>query len=65
MELIYLSLMTQRLKNTKNHLGRRRSTTALLSLKFEFMQNERMNASMDFFLTKTNKLWYRFKLTLE
>ncbi|KAG4963521.1 hypothetical protein JHK85_040976 [Glycine max] len=33
MELIYLSLMTQRLKNTKNQLGRRRrSTTEFHSL---------------------------------
>jgi len=57
--------MTQRLKSNRSKLGRRRRTPELHSLKMEFMQNERMNASMDFFLTKTNKLWYRFKLTLE
>jgi len=43
MELIYLSLMTK-LKNTKNQLGRRRSTAKLHSLKFEFVQNEGIKA---------------------
>ena len=48
MKLIYLSLMTQRLKNTRNKLGWRRSTTELHSLKFEFVQNERTKAPKDF-----------------
>ena len=49
MKLIYLSLMTQRLKNTKNQLGRRRSTNEILSLKFEFVQSKGIKAPKDFF----------------
>jgi len=52
MELIFLIFMTQRLENTKNQLGRRRSTIELHSLKFEFMQNEGIKAPKDFFSHK-------------
>ena len=44
MKLIYLSMMTQRLKNTKNKLGRRRNKDELHSLKFYFVQNEGIKA---------------------
>jgi len=52
MELIYLRLMTQRQNNTKNQLGRRRSTAELASLKFECMQNEGIRLQKSFFLSK-------------
>ena len=38
MELIYLSLMDQWLKNTRNKLGRRRKNTGLYSLNVELVQ---------------------------
>ena len=52
MKLIYPSLMTQRLKKTRNKLAIRRSTAELHSLMFEFVQNEGMKAPKDFFSHK-------------
>jgi len=39
-------------KNTRNKLGRRRSTIKLHSLKMELMQNKGMKAPIDFFSHK-------------
>ena len=52
MKIIYLSFMTQRLKNTKNQLGRRRNTNELHSLQFKFVQNEGIKTPKDFFSHK-------------
>ena len=61
MKLIYLSLMSQRLKDSRNKLGRRRSKAELSSLKVELVQKWWIWASIFFFLTMHKKIRHGFQ----